>query len=69
MFYSAYSRKGADENWVVAGLAWSIVYSYSPVEALWVAFLMVFRDFLFVGVLVASLIWLDSFTLEFDVKS
>lgn len=41
----------------VAAVAWSIVYSYSPLQAVRLAFVMILRDYLLVGVLSATLLW------------
>ena len=42
---------------VVAAIAWSIVWSYDLYDAIRLVFLMVFRDFLLVGVILATLLW------------
>jgi len=44
----------------VSAIAWSVVYSYSPLQALQLAFLMVFRDYLLVGVVFATFLWFFS---------
>jgi hypothetical protein len=41
-------------------VAWSVVYSYSLVGCFRLAFLMILRDFLLVGVVVATIFWLVS---------
>jgi hypothetical protein len=41
----------------VSAIVWSIAYSYNPLGAIKLAFLMVFRDYLLVGVVVASILW------------
>lgn len=41
----------------VAAVAWSIVYSYSPLQAVRLAFVMILRDYLLIGVLSATLLW------------
>lgn len=41
----------------VSAVIWSIVWSYSPWEAIWLAFLMILRDFLATGLCVASILW------------
>ncbi|KAG2120404.1 UNC-50 [Suillus discolor] len=41
----------------VAAVAWSIVYSYSPLQAVRLAFVMILRDYLLVGALSATLLW------------
>jgi len=41
----------------VSAIAWSLVYSYSIIEAIRLAFLMIFRDFLLSGFIVATLLW------------
>jgi len=45
---------------VVSAIAWSLVYSYSPFEAIRLALLMIFRDYLLVGASVATLLWFFS---------
>ncbi|TCD68368.1 hypothetical protein EIP91_010877 [Steccherinum ochraceum] len=42
---------------VVSAIAWSVVYSYSVWQALQLALLMIFRDYLLVGVVVATILW------------
>ena len=42
---------------VVSAIAWGIAYSYNVQEILNIAFLMIFRDFLVCGVVIATLIW------------
>ena len=42
---------------VVAAIAWSLVWSYGLYDTIRLVFLMVFRDFLFVGVILATLLW------------
>ncbi|KAI0341392.1 UNC-50-like protein [Trametopsis cervina] len=41
----------------VSALAWSVVYSYSPFEALQLALLMILRDYLLVGIVLATIMW------------
>ncbi|KZS97176.1 UNC-50 protein [Sistotremastrum niveocremeum HHB9708] len=40
----------------VAAIAWSVVYAFTPLQALRLVFLMIFRDFLLSGAIVASLL-------------
>ncbi|KAI0041514.1 UNC-50-like protein [Auriscalpium vulgare] len=42
---------------VVSSIVWSVVWSYTAVSALRLAFLMIFRDFLLVGIAMATLLW------------
>jgi len=42
---------------VVAAIVWSVVWSYGLYDAIRLVFLMVFRDFLLVGALCATLLW------------
>ena len=42
---------------LVSAIAWGIVYSYSVQEILNIALLMIFRDFLVSGVVIATLLW------------
>jgi hypothetical protein len=42
----------------VAAVAWSVVYSYSLVGCFQLALLMILRDFLLVGIVVATIFWL-----------
>lgn len=42
---------------VVSAIAWSLVYSYTPYRALQLVFLMIFRDYLLVGIVVATILW------------
>jgi UNC-50 family len=44
----------------VAALAWSVVYSYGLVDCFKLAVLMILRDFLLVGIIVATIFWLVS---------
>ncbi|TFY59721.1 hypothetical protein EVJ58_g5603 [Rhodofomes roseus] len=44
----------------VSAIAWSVVYSYSPFQAIELAFLMIFRDYLLVGAIMATLLWFFS---------
>ncbi|KAK7685078.1 hypothetical protein QCA50_011915 [Cerrena zonata] len=43
---------------VVSALAWSFVYQLSPLGAIQLALLMIFRDYLLVGIVVATIVWL-----------
>ncbi|KZV87010.1 UNC-50 protein [Exidia glandulosa HHB12029] len=42
----------------VAAIAWSLVYSLSPLQGIGLALLMIFRDFLLPGIVVATALWL-----------
>jgi len=42
---------------VVSAIAWSVTYAYTPLQAIQLALLMIFRDYLLVGVVVASFLW------------
>jgi UNC-50 family len=42
---------------VGAAIAWSVVWSYGLYDAIRLVFLMVFRDFLLVGVISATVLW------------
>ena len=42
---------------VAAALAWSVIWSLSLYETARLVFLMIFRDFLLVGVISATLLW------------
>jgi len=42
---------------VVSAIAWSISYSYTPLQAIQLALLMIFRDYLLVGVVIATILW------------
>ncbi|EGN92501.1 hypothetical protein SERLA73DRAFT_190984 [Serpula lacrymans var. lacrymans S7.3] len=44
----------------VSAVAWSVVYRSSPPEAIKLALVMIIRDYLFVGAIVATIIWLFS---------
>ncbi|KZT66657.1 UNC-50 protein [Daedalea quercina L-15889] len=44
----------------VSAIAWSVVYSYSPIQAIQLVFLMIIRDYLFVGAIIATVLWLFS---------
>ncbi|KAH7908640.1 UNC-50 [Hygrophoropsis aurantiaca] len=44
----------------IAAIAWSVVYSFTPLAALRLAFTMIIRDYLFVGALSATAIWFFS---------
>lgn len=41
----------------VAAIAWSVVYSYGPLQAIQLALLMILRDYLLVGVVIATFLW------------
>ena len=43
--------------YLVSAVAWGVVYSYSVPEILNVALLMIFRDFLVSGIVIATLLW------------
>lgn len=43
-------------SFAVAAMGWSMVYSYTFLDAVKLAFIMILRDFLFVGVIVATLL-------------
>ena len=42
---------------LVSAIAWGIVYSYSVQEMLSIALLMIFRDFLVSGFVIATVLW------------
>ena len=42
----------------VAAVAWSVVYSYGLAGCFKLALLMILRDFLLVGIVVATIFWL-----------
>ena len=42
---------------LVSAIAWGVVYSYSVLEILSIALLMIFRDFLVSGVVIATVLW------------
>ena len=42
---------------LVSAIAWGVVYSYSVQEILNIALLMIFRDFLVSGIVIATLLW------------
>jgi hypothetical protein len=42
---------------IVSATAWGLVYSLSPFEILKVALLMIVRDFILVGAVIASIVW------------
>ncbi|KAI0030251.1 UNC-50-like protein [Vararia minispora EC-137] len=42
---------------IVSSIAWSVVWRMTPTAALKVAVLMIFRDFLLVGIVMATLLW------------
>jgi len=44
----------------VAAIIWAVVYSFTLFEGMRLIFLMIFRDFLLVGVIVASFLWFFS---------
>ena len=41
----------------VAAIAWSIVYHYTPLQTFQLALIMILRDYLLVGVLMATILW------------
>ncbi|OCH88399.1 UNC-50-like protein [Obba rivulosa] len=41
----------------VAAVAWSVVYSYTPLQAIQLALVMIIRDYLLVGIVVATILW------------
>jgi hypothetical protein len=44
----------------VSAIAWGVVYSYSVQEILNIAILMIFRDFLVSGLVIATLLWFSA---------
>ncbi|KAF4563703.1 hypothetical protein EYR40_003176 [Pleurotus pulmonarius] len=44
----------------VSAVAWSVVYSLGVLEAIWLALLMVGRDYLLTGIAVATILWFTS---------
>ncbi|KZT18939.1 UNC-50-like protein [Neolentinus lepideus HHB14362 ss-1] len=42
---------------VVAAIAWSVVYSFGVLDAIRLAFLMIFRDYLLIGIINATILW------------
>jgi len=41
----------------VSAVVWSIAYKFNPIKAIGLALLMIFRDYLLVGVIVATVLW------------
>lgn len=44
----------------VSAIAWALVYSYSPFKAIQLGVVMILRDYLLVGIVVATLLWYAS---------
>ncbi|PBK83420.1 UNC-50 protein [Armillaria gallica] len=44
----------------VSAVAWAVVYSYTIFEAIELAFLMIARDYLLTGIVIATLLWVTS---------
>ncbi|KAK0449637.1 UNC-50 family-domain-containing protein [Desarmillaria tabescens] len=44
----------------VSAVAWAVIYSYTILEAIQLAFLMIARDYLLTGVVIATLLWFTS---------
>lgn len=44
---------------LVSAVAWAVVYSYTIFEAIELAFLMIARDYLLTGIVIATLLWYD----------
>ncbi|KAG7447016.1 UNC-50-like protein [Guyanagaster necrorhizus] len=44
----------------VSAVAWAVVYSYTIFEAIELAFLMIARDYLLTGIVIATLLWFTS---------
>lgn len=42
---------------LVSAIAWSVVYAYGPLQAIQLALLMILRDYLLVGIVVATILW------------
>lgn len=41
----------------MSAIAWSVVYSFTPLQTVQLALLMILRDYLLVGVVVATVLW------------
>lgn len=41
----------------VSAVAWSVVYSYGLLQTIELALLMILRDYLLVGIVIATLLW------------
>lgn len=41
----------------MAAIAWSVMWSYGILDTLKLAFLMIFRDYLLVGAVMATFFW------------
>ena len=48
---------------VVSAVAWSVVYSYGIWGAIELAILMIVRDYLLVGALIATTLWYESYNM------
>lgn len=53
--FSHRPTKHTNDFYAVAAMGWSVVYSYTFLDAVKLAFIMILRDFLFVGVITATL--------------
>ena len=58
ILWSFYARIGRTEAlFEVSAVTWSIVYSFGPKQAVELGLLMIFRDFLLSGVIIATILW------------
>lgn len=62
-FLFATIKNASYSIYVVAAVAWSVVYSLSITQAVELALLMIFRDFVLSGIFVATLLWYGSILL------
>ena len=44
-------------HYPVSAIAWALVYSYSPFKAIELGVVMILRDYLLVGMVVATILW------------
>ena len=57
--FSASSARITELSRVVSAVAWSVVYSYGIWGAIELAILMIIRDYLLVGALIATILWYE----------
>lgn len=57
--FSASSTRITELSRVVSAVAWSVVYSYGIWGAIELAILMIIRDYLLVGALIATILWYE----------
>jgi hypothetical protein len=53
----------------VSAIAWALVYSYGPFKAIQLGVVMILRDYLLVGIVVATILWYVAFPVSHESRA